>query len=289
MDFNFDQKKDGIRHQMLIPLGNHKRPTPYSSYGQSQAWGLLRRLAIVHHKTILQVSALLVISLFFFNSSDKDHLEFNIEGEELLDFYEEESGLGFSSSVSNQVKGKGKLAPKPVYGTGEQSEFAPANPDKLSGGDIGRYIHKYKHLAISEMRRTGIPASITLAQGIIESRSGSSRLARQLNNHFGIKCFSKSCKKGHCHNFTDDHHKDFFRNFKTVDQSFIEHSKVVLLPRYANKAKKSKDYKHWAWALQNGGYATGRQYANKLIKIIERHRLYLYDDQPSIFRFASNM
>jgi flagellum-specific peptidoglycan hydrolase FlgJ len=163
------------------------------------------------------------------------------------------------------------------YGTGDDSEFAPANPDDIDELSAEEYIKKYKNIAIKEMRRTGVPASITLAQAIIESRSGNSRLAKNLNNHFGIKCHSRTCKAGHCKNYTDDSHKDFFRNFKTVEDSYKSHSFVVLKPRYTNRLNGKKDYKTWAYALQNGGYATGKNYASKLMRIIDKYKLYKYD------------
>lgn len=187
-------------------------------------------------------------------------------------------GLTIKESGGLSFKLPGITAPAPkMYGTGEDSEFAPADPNSLKGMSVKQYVRKFQAVAVKEMHRTGIPASITLAQGIIESRSGDSRLARQLNNHFGIKCFSKKCRKGHCENFTDDHHKDFFRKFTHVEQSFKEHSHVVLLPRYANKVHNKHSYKDWAAALQNGGYATGSQYGSKLVRIIERYDLNQFD------------
>jgi flagellum-specific peptidoglycan hydrolase FlgJ len=163
-------------------------------------------------------------------------------------------------------------------GTGDDSEFAPADPDKLNKLTTQQYINKYKGIAIKEMRRTKVPASITLAQGILESASGNSRLAKDLNNHFGIKCHSTTCCKGHCKNYTDDSHKDFFRNFKTPEDSYIAHSYVVLKERYTKRLKGRRDYKTWAYALQDGGYATGKNYAKKIIRIIEEYKLYKFDN-----------
>ena len=187
-------------------------------------------------------------------------------------------GLTIKESGGLSFKLPGITSPAhKTYGTGEDSEFAPADPNSLKGMSVKQYVKKFQTVAVKEMNRTGIPASITLAQGIIESRSGDSRLARQLNNHFGIKCFSKKCRKGHCENFTDDHHKDFFRKFTNVEQSFREHSQVVLLPRYVNKVNNKESYKDWANALQNGGYATGSKYGSKLIRIIEQYDLNKFD------------
>lgn len=160
---------------------------------------------------------------------------------------------------------------------GENSEFAPSDPDKLDKLSVEQYIKRYKKIAISEMKRTRVPASITMAQAIIESASGNSRLARQINNHFGIKCHSRNCKKGHCMNYSDDSHKDFFRKFKTPEESYIAHSAVVLKERYTSLLKGRTDYKSWANALQKGGYATGKKYAAKLIRVIETYKLYELD------------
>ena len=140
------------------------------------------------------------------------------------------------------------------------------------------YVRKYQHLAAAEMETNRIPASITLAQGLLESNIGESRLATENNNHFGIKCFSKECRKGHCTNFNDDHHKDFFRKFATVQESYAAHSKVLEKDRYRGLFKlRRTDYKGWARGLKKAGYATDPQYAEKLIRIIEELELFQYD------------
>lgn len=135
---------------------------------------------------------------------------------------------------------------------------------------VDTYIESYTPVALSEQKKYRIPASITIAQGLLESDAGGSRLARNNNNHFGIKCFSKTCTKGHCVNYTDDSHKDFFRNFKSAWESFRGHSVLLQKPRYKNLyTLKVTDYKGWAKGLQKAGYATDKRYASKLIKIIE--------------------
>lgn len=135
---------------------------------------------------------------------------------------------------------------------------------------VREYIANYKAIALAEQKKYGIPASITLAQGLLESDAGGSRLALKNNNHFGIKCFSKTCTKGHCVNYSDDSHKDFFRNFKSPGQSYREHSLLLQKERYKSLYKlKITDYENWAKGLQNAGYATDKKYAKKLIKIIE--------------------
>lgn len=140
------------------------------------------------------------------------------------------------------------------------------------------YVSKYKKIAREEMDKFGIPASITLAQGLIESNCGDSRLATKNNNHFGMKCFSKKCKKGHCSNFTDDSHKDFFRTYKNAWESYRAHSNLLMGKRYKKLTKLgTSNYVEWAKGLKKAGYATDPHYANKLIAIVESLELYDYD------------
>ena len=141
------------------------------------------------------------------------------------------------------------------------------------------YVKRFADVARSEMRKFGIPASITLAQGLIESNAGDSRLSTENNNHFGMKCFSKKCKNGHCSNFTDDSHKDFFRNYATAWESFRAHSIMLGGDRYKHLKKlKKSDYKGWSIGLKKAGYATDKRYAEKLIHIIEELGLSQYDN-----------
>lgn len=139
------------------------------------------------------------------------------------------------------------------------------------------YVRRYSSVARKEMEKFGIPASITLAQGLLESDAGGSRLSRKNNNHFGMKCFSRKCKKGHCSNFTDDSHKDFFRIYKSVWESYRAHSKLLMGKRYKPLQKYGKDYKKWAHGLRKAGYATDKNYAPKLIAIIEALHLDEFD------------
>lgn len=140
------------------------------------------------------------------------------------------------------------------------------------------YVDAYGDLAVAEQKSYGIPVSITLAQGLLESNAGDSRLAQLNQNHFGIKCFSKTCGKGHCRNFEDDHHKDFFRIYGSVSESFRAHSKLLQANRYKALHKLDpNDYKGWAEGLQKAGYATDPAYAKKLIAIIEQLQLYKLD------------
>ena len=159
----------------------------------------------------------------------------------------------------------------------QKSEAAPVSSEELGGDQSSDYIARYSKIARTEMEKYGIPASISLAQGLIESRAGTSKLARNNNNHFGMKCFSKNCKKGHCSNFSDDHHKDFFRSFKNPWESWRAHSQMISSGRYRSLKKHGNDYKKWAYGLKSVGYATDRNYAEKLIGVIERYELWRYD------------
>jgi hypothetical protein len=140
------------------------------------------------------------------------------------------------------------------------------------------YIEKYWSVAVSEMKKSGIPASITLAQGLLESNAGESRLAVHNNNHFGIKCFSRTCKRGHCSNFEDDSHKDFFRIYASPEASFEAHSYFLKKDRYKGLFKfSSKDYTSWAHGLKKAGYATDPYYGEKLVNLIEDLKLHRFD------------
>ncbi|MEI6409835.1 MAG: glucosaminidase domain-containing protein [Bacteroidota bacterium] len=165
-------------------------------------------------------------------------------------------------------------------------DHAFAERNGISETDVARrmarcnmYVDQFAPVAVAEMRRTNIPASIILAQGLLESDAGKSKLALATNNHFGIKCFSKRCKKGHCKNFTDDSHKDFFVNYANAWGSFRAHSEMLRnQKRYADLFDlKENDYRGWAYGLVKSGYATDKKYAEKLIAIIEALKLYQYD------------
>lgn len=138
------------------------------------------------------------------------------------------------------------------------------------------FIHKYKDIAIREMERTGIPASITLAQGIFESGCGTSELSKQANNHFGIKCHDWV---GPTYHMDDDAEDECFRKYENPEQSWIDHSEFLTSrPRYAGLFDiPATDYEAWAKGLKAAGYATNPHYAERLIKIIEEEKLYLYD------------
>jgi LysM repeat protein len=139
------------------------------------------------------------------------------------------------------------------------------------------YINSYRDLSVSEMKRTGVPASITLAQGMLESDYGRSSLARNGNNHFGIKCHSDWT--GQTIRRNDDKHNECFRKYRRPEDSFYDHSDFLKSgSRYKSLFDiEPTNYKAWANGLKNAGYATNPDYANMLIRKIEENKLYQYD------------
>ncbi|TYA74996.1 glucosaminidase domain-containing protein [Seonamhaeicola marinus] len=166
---------------------------------------------------------------------------------------------------------------KPVNTKTEQVVVKP-KVEKVYASDTERYIDTYKAIAQNEMKLYNIPASITLAQGILESGSGKGRLSVEGNNHFGIKChewtgrriFHDDDKKGEC-----------FRKYKEAKTSFRDHSLFLSQrDRYSKLFNiKPGNYKAWAKGLKAAGYATDPKYPQKLISLIERYELYKYDDE----------
>lgn len=142
-----------------------------------------------------------------------------------------------------------------------------------------QYIERYHAIAIRKMQEFKIPASITLAQGILESGSGNSALARQANNHFGIKCHRGW--EGNTYYMDDDEKNECFRAYASPEESFHDHSLFLTLrPRYAGLFELDiLDYTAWANGLSKAGYATNPRYPELLIRIIERHQLQQYDIQ----------
>ena len=138
------------------------------------------------------------------------------------------------------------------------------------------YIEKYSYLAIKEMKEFRIPASITLAQGILESGNGESRLATEGNNHFGIKCHNWEGEEIYA---DDDEENECFRKYKKVEDSYRDHSLFLSKRgRYSFLFELNiTDYKAWAKGLKKAGYATSPTYAEKLISLIERYNLQKFD------------
>ncbi len=153
-------------------------------------------------------------------------------------------------------------------------------------GSVQTFIKRFAHVAQAEQAKYGIPASISLAQGLIESANGRSYLAVNGNNYFGVRsysgkgiarhddcCTKRGLKKGspRCKR------PDKFKRYDTAWESWRCHSKVLMNDRYQKRIKGSTSYKVWARALKAGGYATDKRYAEKLVSLIEKYRLYEYD------------
>lgn len=156
----------------------------------------------------------------------------------------------------------------------------PVGVSAESGSRISRneYILQWKDEAIYQMVLHKIPASITIAQGILESADGNSRLAKEANNHFGIKCHS-DWKGGRTYH-DDDKKGECFRVYNHARESYEDHSLFLMKPRYAPLfEEKLTDYKAWAKGLKKAGYATNNQYADLLIRIIEENNLTEFDDE----------
>lgn len=149
------------------------------------------------------------------------------------------------------------------------------------------YIDRYKHIAVAHMERYGIPASITMAQGILESNCGNSLLSMQSNNHFGIKC-KRDWKGGKVYH-DDDARGECFRAYPSVEASYRDHAEFLdSQPRYDSLfSYGTTDYKSWARGLKAAGYATAPDYAQRLIRIIEENRLYLLDREDGLRLYAS--
>ncbi len=150
-----------------------------------------------------------------------------------------------------------------------------------------QYIDQYKDVAIEQMKKHRIPASITLAQGLFESGAGRSELARKGNNHFGIKCHGW---KGRTVHHDDDARNECFRAYDNAYESYEDHSRFLVSgKRYQGLfSLKTTDYKGWAHGLKAAGYATNPNYATKLIQIIELYKLYEYDHAKHYDRFLAS-
>lgn len=164
-------------------------------------------------------------------------------------------------------------------GNKSNEELKATSAVKVTTEVVKQYITGYKETAKDNMRTHGIPASITLAQGILESGSGQGRLALQANNHFGIKCHTDWTGETIRHD--DDAKQECFRKYRHASESFRDHSLFLTSrSRYADLFTLDKgDYKGWAKGLRKAGYATDPKYPDKLISLIERYELYKYDDE----------
>ncbi|MCL9769120.1 glucosaminidase domain-containing protein [Flavobacterium sp. HXWNR69] len=150
---------------------------------------------------------------------------------------------------------------------------------KTYAEEIQLYIENFKEIAKNNMKSHGIPASITLAQGILESGAGKGKLAQSANNHFGIKCHTGW--QGDSVRHDDDAEQECFRKYEHPAESYRDHSLFLTSrPRYSNLFKLDRgDYESWAKGLKAAGYATDVKYPDKLIGLIERFELYKYDNE----------
>jgi flagellum-specific peptidoglycan hydrolase FlgJ len=156
-------------------------------------------------------------------------------------------------------------------------ETIPVDPTEKPRDQVEEYVFKYREIAMREMKHYGIPASITLAQGILESASGKGRLAKEANNHFGIKCHTGWTGPRIYHD--DDSDQECFRVYSIAAESYEDHSIFLSQrKRYAFLFDLDPlDYEGWARGLRRAGYATDRRYPSKLISLIERYDLHKYD------------
>lgn len=154
----------------------------------------------------------------------------------------------------------------------------PKKAPPSSDVDPNKFIKKWAPVARKLSAQTKVPASIILAQAMIESRCGTSSLAINARNYFGHKCFEKHCKKGHCLNYADDTPKDFFKVYSSPAAGFQEHAKKISTGRYASLVKNGRrNWQAWAYGLKTKGYATDKRYATSLISTIKRYRLDRFD------------
>ena len=234
---------------------------------------------------------LILITLVYLAFNRDMTLEFNFSTKDLR---EEVAALSHHEGAVNAAQMSALSVPTlSVANTSQEGQVKPLNVSQntttvtkpLSKAELEKrqrqlsYVQRFAQVAQAEMQKYGVPASITLAQGLVETNAGLSQLATKNHNHFGMKCFSKKCRKGHCSNFVDDSHKDFFRIYQTAWESFRAHSLMLKQSKRYQPLFRlhKKDYKAWAHGLRKAGYATDKRYAEKLIAIIEALELYQYD------------
>jgi len=188
--------------------------------------------------------------------------------------YTTQKTVATTPKTEKPVPATPQAAPQPETETLESTSSTTVYADV-----IRNYIEQYKEIAKDNMRTHGIPASITLSQGILESGSGNGRLAKEANNHFGIKCHTGWTGEKIHHD--DDALQECFRKYRHASESFRDHSLFLTSrSRYSDLfLLKKDDYQSWAKGLRKAGYATDPKYPDKLISLIERYQLYRYDDE----------
>ncbi|MBC7914121.1 MAG: glucosaminidase domain-containing protein, partial [Pyrinomonadaceae bacterium] len=184
--------------------------------------------------------------------------------------------LSMSCTATKPITVKGATVKKaPAPGTNPPVKVFSKNVLEKKSTSL-EYIERFKEIAIQEMIKNGIPASITLAQGLLESASGNSTLAVQANNHFGIKCNKEW--KGQTILQDDDAAGECFRVYANAEESYRDHSEFLKRSRYLSLYQLERnDFKGWAYGLKQAGYATNPKYAELLIDLIERYSLDQYD------------
>ena len=229
-------------------------------------------------RIFLSVFTLCAAWLFFVNDYSRVELQSPITFN---------SGLSVSSSTyipSDDFPTDSDINVEPLENSSPEVVASSVSDDfefpdiEIPPKDIKEYIKKYAALSIQQMRSYGIPASVSMAQAIVESEAGKSGLALTANAHFGIKCKTggRGCPEGHCVNFTDDTKHDYFLSYQNVYRSWVSHSELLKGKRYKD-CFKQKDYSGWCRALQSAGYATSKKYAKTLIWYIQKYKLYLLD------------
>ncbi|AUC78048.1 N-acetylmuramidase [Nonlabens sp. MB-3u-79] len=180
--------------------------------------------------------------------------------------------------TTKQKSKRTTTTPKAPVVSQEEDKVTITTTSTRSTDKVANYVEDFKDVAIQEMKLYKIPASITLAQGILESGSGSGRLAVEANNHFGIKCHTGWIGGRIYHD--DDEAQECFRTYNDASYSYRDHSLFLKdRSRYAGLFELEKDdYKGWANGLREAGYATDKRYPEKLISLIERYELYQYDN-----------
>jgi flagellum-specific peptidoglycan hydrolase FlgJ len=183
------------------------------------------------------------------------------------------------NKTNRVVKSNQDTNPKADDNTQTNLEVSVSETPENYASPTHEYIAIYSDIAQDEMRDYGVPASITLAQGILESGSGKGRLSVEANNHFGIKCHTGWTGGKIYHD--DDKDQECFRKYRNSKYSFRDHSLFLKeRKRYAGLFQLGKgDYKSWAKGLRAAGYATDRKYPEKLISLIERYQLYRFDNE----------
>ena len=244
-------------------------------------FGIQFRNIAFDKKFLLKVSVLFAAGFYLFKGNVDSGLSVGNSQFYTPEYSETQFSVTPEDKSTKQTSKKKVPKPKPKEKVAKKSkptsETAPVSRENIKSDRSIQYIRKYASIARQDMYKYGVPASISLAQGLVESRAGTSKLAVENNNHFGMKCFSRNCKKGHCSNYTDDSHKDFFLKFKAPIESWKAHSILISSGKYAKLKKHGKDYRGWAKGLKSIGYATDKTYDKKLIGIIERYDLDQYD------------